>query len=400
MGRGERERQETRRARSLYADFHGWFLARPALAPGAEHPRASPGFPAKPGMLGSERRKGAESAMPRRQGSGQYPIMALRRRALALGLLMLAGAAGSPAEARSFRAADIQAEDYPTVQALMTMDRLVQARTGGRHELQIFHSRQLGEEKDTIEQTRAGAIDLNRVNVAPLASFAPQANVLALPFLFRSAEHLHRVLDGPIGADILKSFEASGFVGLAFYDSGARSIYSSAGPLRTIEDLKGQRIRVQQSELMNDMFKALGAVPVALPYGQVSTGLATRLIDAAENNWPSYVTTGHYRSAGYYTLTEHTMSPEVLVMSAKSWAGLSPHDQEVFREAARESSRFMRDQWRLWEERSRREAQLAGVVVIEAVDRKAFAAAMSGIYDRVLADPKIKALVDRIRETP
>jgi tripartite ATP-independent transporter DctP family solute receptor len=325
-----------------------------------------------------------------------------RLRAFALGGLaaLLAALLASAANARTFRAADIQSEDYPTVQALMHMDKLLQERTNGRHRLQIFHSRQLGEEKETIEQTRAGAIDLNRINVAPIASFAPQANVLVLPFLFRSVDHLHHVLDGPVGDEILKSFEGGGFVGLAFYDSGARSIYNSVRPVRTLEDLKGLRIRIQQSDLMTDMFKALGVTPVPLPYGQVMTGLTTQLIDGAENNWPSFVTTGHYRAAPYYSMTQHTMAPEVLVMSEKAWSSLSPEDQAIFRETARESGAYMRDQWRQWEERSRREAQLGGVTVVEDVDRKAFERAMSGIYDRMLTDPKIKSLVDRIRETP
>ena len=131
-------------------------------------------------------------------------------------------------------------------------------------------------------------------------------NVLAMPFLFRSIEHLQKVLDGPIGSEILDSFEPYGFVGLAFYDSGARSIYNSVRPVRSIADLKGLRLRVQQSELMSDMIRALGAEPVELPYGQVLTGLATRLIDGAENNWPSFVTTDHYKYAGYYTPRPNT----------------------------------------------------------------------------------------------
>ncbi|HEX8165373.1 MAG TPA: TRAP transporter substrate-binding protein [Beijerinckiaceae bacterium] len=320
--------------------------------------------------------------------------------AWACGAALVFGLWAQAVVARTFRAADIQSEDYPTVQALMYMDKLLQERTGGRHRLQIFHSRQLGEEKETIEQTRAGAIDLNRINIAPIASFAPQANVLVLPFLFRSVDHLHHVLDGPVGEEILKSFEGGGFVGLAFYDSGARSIYNSVRPIRRLADLKGLRIRIQQSDLMTDMFRALGVEPIPLPYGQVMTGLTTQLIDGAENNWPSFVTTGHYRAAPYYSLTQHTMAPEVLVMSEKAWTGLSPEDQAIFRQAAKDSGAFMRDQWRLWEERSRREAQLGGVTVVEDVDRKAFESAMSGIYDRMLTDPKIKSLVDRIRETP
>jgi len=168
-------------------------------------------------------------------------------------------------------------------------------------------------------------------------------NVLAMPFLFRSIEHLQKVLDGPIGNEILSSFEPYGFVGLAFYDSGARSIYNSVRPIRSIADMKGLRVRVQQSEQMSDTIKALGAEPVQLAYGQVLTGLATRLIDGAENNWPSFVTTDHYKYAGYYTLTEHTMSPEVLIMSHKAWESLSAEDRKVFRESAIRSSHFMHE---------------------------------------------------------
>jgi tripartite ATP-independent transporter DctP family solute receptor len=302
------------------------------------------------------------------------------------------------ASARDFRAADTQAEDYPTVQALVLMDELVAAKTGGRHRIRVFHSRQLGEEKETIEQTRVGAIDLNRTNVAPLGSFVPQANVLALPFLFRSMDHLYKVLDGPIGSDMLAGFEAYGFIGLAFYDSGARSIYNSVRPVRTLADLKGLRLRVQQSDLMMDMIKALGAEPVAMPYGQVLTGLTTRLIDGAENNWPSYVTTSHFTAARYYTATEHTMGPEVLVMSLKAWDSLSAEDKKIFRDAALESGRFMRQQWKAWEERAREQAQKAGNIVVTDFDKKPFMQAMSGIYEKALSDPKLAELVARIRE--
>src|SRR5690242_7137958 len=182
-------------------------------------------------------------------------------------LLMTAGSAG--ALAREFRFADTQNEDYPTVQALRFMGRQVAERSGGRHEIKVFHSRQLGEDKETLEQTRAGAIDLNRTNVALIGNLVPAMNVLALPFLFRSVEHMQKVLDGPVGNEILDSFEPYGFVGLAFYDSGARSIYNGVRPVRNIADLKGLRIRVQQSELMSQMIRALGAEPVEMPYGQV-----------------------------------------------------------------------------------------------------------------------------------
>lgn len=319
-------------------------------------------------------------------------------RTMTLVVALLLAAATTSGFAREFRAADTQNEDYPTVQALFYMGSLVAERSGGRHQIKVFHSRQLGEEKETIEQTRAGAIDLNRTNVALIGTMVPAMNVLAMPFLFRSIEHLQKVLDGPIGSEILDSFEPYGFVGLAFYDSGARSIYNSVRPVHAISDLHGLRLRVQQSEQMSDMIRSLGAEPIELPYGQVLTGLATKLIDGAENNWPSFVTTDHYKYAGYYTLTEHTMSPEVLVMSRKAWTSLSAEDQQIFRESALRSSRFMREKWRDLEERSRKQAEAAGVKIVTDFDRKPFEAAMAGLYTKAQRDPAVGQLIERIRK--
>jgi TRAP-type C4-dicarboxylate transport system substrate-binding protein len=183
----------------------------------------------------------------------------------ALVVALFLAAVSTSAIAREFRAADTQSEDYPTVQASRYMGGLIAERSGGSHRIRVFHSHQFGEEKETIEQTHARAIDLNRTNVALIGTFVPAMNVLAMPFLFRSIEHLEKVLDGPIGNEILNSFEPYGFVGLAFYDSGARSIYNSVRPVRTVADIRGLRLRVQQSELMSDMIKALGAEPIELP---------------------------------------------------------------------------------------------------------------------------------------
>jgi tripartite ATP-independent transporter DctP family solute receptor len=316
--------------------------------------------------------------------------------AVIVAVLGATGATG--AHAREFRVADTQAGDYPTVQALELMGRLVRERTGGRHSLRVFHSRQLGEEKETIEQTRIGAIDINRTNVAPLASFVPEANILALPFLFRSVDHLYTVLDGQVGDDILASFERHGLVGLAFYDSGARSIYNTVRPVRSPADLKGLRIRVQQSDLMVEMMRALGAEPVALPYGQVGIGLSTGLIQGAENNWPSYVTTDHFRAARYLTLTEHTMSPEVLVMSKRAWESLTPEDRAIFRAAARESAAWMRRQWLDLETKSRAEAERNGVSVVTLADRAPFEQAVQPLFARFAGEPHLAALVERIRQ--
>jgi tripartite ATP-independent transporter DctP family solute receptor len=320
------------------------------------------------------------------------------QRTVVLVVALLVTAGSTVAFSREFRAADTQNEDYPTVQALRFMGGQITERTGGRHEIKVFHSHLLGEEKETLEQTRAGAIDLNRINVALIGNIVPAVNVLALPFLFRSIDHMQKVLDGPIGTEILGSFEPYGFVGLAFYDSGARSIYNNIRPVHSLADLKGLRIRVQQSEQMSEMMRALGANPVELPYGQVLTGLATRLIDGAENNWPSFVTTDHYKHAGYYSLTEHTMSPEVLVISLKAWETLSPDDRKIFREEARRSSQYMRERWRDLEEQSRKKAEAAGVVIITGIDKKPFVAAMTGIYDKAQRDPESAKQIERIRK--
>ncbi len=318
---------------------------------------------------------------------------------LAVALLWAAAMlSAAPSQAREFRAADTQSEDYPTVQALNYMGKLIAERTNGRHQIKVFHSRQLGEEKETIEQTRAGAIDLNRTNVAPIGEFVPLANVLAMPFLFRSVDHLHDVLDSQIGQEILDSFAPHGFIGLTYYDSGARSIYNSVRPIKSTADMKDLKIRVQQSDLMVNMIKALGAEPVAMPYGQVLTGLATKLIDGAENNWPSFVTTGHFKYAGYYTLTEHTMSPEVLVMSRKAWDSLSPEDQKIFKLAALESNIYMRERWKALEDKSRREAEAAGIVIIKDFDRKSFEDAMGDIYKDAAKDPSTAQYLDRIKK--
>ncbi|MBV8849309.1 MAG: TRAP transporter substrate-binding protein, partial [Methylobacteriaceae bacterium] len=292
-----------------------------------------------------------------RLSAQDFARMRLLRACMITVLTFFAIAPIAAARAKTFRAADIQAEDYPTVQAIRFMNARLIERTNGRHRIAIFPARQLGEEEATIEQTRAGAIDIDRISIGPLAAFIPQLRVLSLPFLFRSREHFHKVLDGEIGEQILGSFESQGFIGLTYYDSGARSFYNRLRAVRTLADLKGMKIRIQQSDVAADLVRALGAEPVILAYGQVLTGLSTGLIDGAENNWPSYVTTEHYRAAPFYTLTEHTMLPEVLIMSKKAWDGLSPEDRAIFRDVARESAKFMRAQWEAWEDQARNVAE-------------------------------------------
>jgi len=187
------------------------------------------------------------------------------------------------------------------------------------------------------------------------------------------------------------------FVGLAFFEAGARSLYTVRRPVRSIDDIKGLRIRLQQSDLMMEMFAALGAEPVVLPYTRTRTALATGLIDAAENNWPSYVASDHYSVAPYFALTEHTMTPDVLIMSMKAWSSLNPTDQNIFRNAARDSSIFLRGQWKNWEASFRKRALDLGVTVIE-IDRKPLEAALTGLYTKVLTDSHLRHLVESIQK--
>lgn len=300
------------------------------------------------------------------------------------------------AMARELRVADTHPPDYPTVQALDHLGRLLAERSRGRLTLKVLHSRLMGEEGDTIQHVRVGALDMARVNLAPLNGLVPETVVPSLPFVFRSAAHLHRVMDGPIGADIAKAFERHGFVALAFYDSGARSFYNKNRPLRRPADLKGLRIRVQQSPLAEAMVEALGAMAAPLPYGQVGVALSTGVIDGAENNWPSYQDARHYEKAPFYSLTEHTMAPEVLLISRKVWEELGAADQALVQQAARESVAVMRELWRKREEAAAQTLAKAGVKV-DNVDKAAFAAAMRPVYDQFAAEPRLRDLLRRIQ---
>jgi tripartite ATP-independent transporter DctP family solute receptor len=309
----------------------------------------------------------------------------------------LALAAGTAqAQEMVLRSADIHPDGYPTVEAVKYMGELLKQKTNGRISVEVFHSRQLGEEKDTIEQTRFGVIDMNRVNLAPFNNLIPETVVPALPFIFRSTEHMHQVMDGEIGDEILAAFEPHDLVALCYYDSGARSFYTVSKPIRGIEDMQGQKIRVQQSDMWLSMMQALKANPTPMSFGEVYSALQTGVIDGAENNWPSLESSKHYEVAKYYTLTEHSMSPEVLVMAKATWDKLTPEDQKAVREAARESVGKMRELWAAQEKKSEETVRAAGVEII-SVDKQPFIDAMGPVYEQFANTPELKDLVKRIQ---
>lgn len=303
-------------------------------------------------------------------------------------------------ESYVFKAADTHAADYPTVVAVDHMGNLLSDWTGGRLSVQTFPGRQLGEEKDTIQQTIIGAIDINRVNLAPLNNVVPETAIPSLPYIFRSIDHMHRVMDGQIGQEILASFEPHGLIGLAFYDSGARSFYNTQRPVNSPEDLIGLRIRVQNSDLFVGMVEALGANATPMEFGQVYDALRSGVIDGAENNWPSYESTRHFEVAGYYTLDQHSMSPEVLVMSKASWDKLSDADQTLVAKAAALSVPVMRASWNARVEASRAAVIANGNEIVDEVDKQPFIDAMAPVYEQFVTTPELQDLVDRIQALP
>jgi tripartite ATP-independent transporter DctP family solute receptor len=313
-------------------------------------------------------------------------------------LLALAAAFALGAQATEFRSADTHnADDYPTVVAVKHMSELLEKASGGKHKIKVFNKAALGSEKETIDQVKIGALDMARVNVAPMNGVCPMTMVPTMPFLFRSVEHMRHALDGPVGEEILKSCESAGFVGLAFYDSGARSIYAKK-PIKTVADAKGLKIRVQQSDLWVSLVSAMGANATPMPYGEVYTGLKTGLIDAAENNIPSFDTAKHVEAVKIYSKTEHSMAPEILVMSKVVWDKLPKAEQDMVRQAAKASVAFQRKAWDEQEAKSLANVKAAGAQIVD-VDKKSFQAVMGPVYDKFMTTPDMKRLVKAIQDT-
>lgn len=275
------------------------------------------------------------------------------------------------------------------------MARLLEERSGGRLRTKLFPGGVLGEERDTLEITIFGGLDFNRVNLGPLNSIAKETLVPTLPFMFRSIAHMRNSMDGAPGDAILKSLEPHGLVGLCFYDSGARSFYTTDRLIERPEDLAGLKIRVQNLDIFVSLVEALGGDATPMAYGEVYQGLLQGVIDGAENNWPSYESTRHFEAAKYYSLTRHVMAPEVLLMSAKRWAKLSSEDQALIRQCSKDSVPLMRDIWDARVAQSRAIVMEAGVQLIEP-DIAPFQERVRPVWDRYLDTPELRALASGI----
>ncbi|MXO64504.1 TRAP transporter substrate-binding protein [Altericroceibacterium endophyticum] len=304
---------------------------------------------------------------------------------------------GCSARIRPLLAADSQPDGYPTVEALRYFAQDLFRRTEGQLDVEVYPSEQLGSQSDTLELAQLGGIDFLRINTAPLNVLVPETLVPSLPFIFRSTRHMRSAMDGAPGREILDSLARHGLIGLAFYDSGARSIYTVNRAVREPRDMAGLKIRVQTSDVFVSMIEAMGGNATPMAYGEVYQGLVQGVIDGAENNLPSYESSRHYEVAPVYSLTRHVMAPEILAMSRKSWEKLSPEHREAVRAAAAASVPFMRDMWDERVVRSRAIVSAAGMQIVDDVDREAFSKRMEPVWANYAGTPALRKLVEDIR---
>jgi tripartite ATP-independent transporter DctP family solute receptor len=297
------------------------------------------------------------------------------------------------------KASDVHAEGYPTVEAVENIGRKMSKATNGRVTVQMYPSMQLGGEKEAIEQAQVGAIAFARVSVGPMGAVVDELNVFNLPYVFRDTAHAQKVMDGPIGQELLDKVTNSGrgLVGLCWMDAGARSFYNTQHPLKTMADLKGLKFRVMGNPMFVEMANSMGGNGVAMGYNQVFNALQTGVIDGAENNPPSFVFDNHYQVAKYYTIDEHLIVPELLVMSKKVYDQLTPKEQELLRKYAREAQLEERKLWEANEKKAMDKAKASGVQIvhISADAKKELQAAVKPVWDKY--GPKYADMIKRIQ---
>ena len=310
--------------------------------------------------------------------------------------LLAALLVGGAAQAKDFTSSDIFPADYPTVLAVAHMDKLVRLRTGGKHSISVLGQDDRDSENYTIGQVRNGTLDMARINLAVLNNIVPSTVILSLPYLFKSATHMRSVLDGPVGDDILADMESRGIIGLCFYDTGARS-YTAKKPIRNVADMKGLKVRIQQSDISATLIRAMAAVPTPVPNDRLYVALQKGVVDVVENTLPSYSTSRHNEVAKFYSLTEHSMAPSVLVFSKQVWDGLSTDDQAIIRAAAKESVAHLRQHWQEYETLSRMGSMASGAQIVTDVDKQSFIDVLRPLYPTLVTQPRLQNIVKRIQ---
>ena len=285
----------------------------------------------------------------------------------------------------ALKAADVHPLGYPTVEAVLAMGKKLEAATGGRLSIQMYPSMQLGGEKEAIEQAQVGAIALARISVGPMGPLVPELNVFNLPFMFRDDAHMETVIDGPIGDELLTKLSGhptAGLIGLCWMNAGTRNVYNSKKPIRSIEDLRGLKIRMMGNPVFVDTMNALGGNGVAMGMDQLLSAMQTGVVDGAENNYPTYATQQHYRHARYYSLTGHLMIPEILVFSKRTWGTLEKDDQVLITKFAKEAQQEQRKLWYAMEEKSRKQIEAAGVEIVRIDEKKPFQEAVAPVWEK------------------
>jgi len=308
----------------------------------------------------------------------------------------------SPVFAQSkmtLKATDVHPLGYPTVEAVVRMGKKLETATNGRLTIQMFPAMQLGGEKEMIEQAQVGALQIARISVGPMGPIVPELNVFNLPFMFRDNAHMEKVVDGPIGQEMLKKLSdhpTAGLIGLCWMNAGTRNVYNSKKPIATVEDLKGLKIRMMGNPVFVDTMNSLGGNGVAMGFDQLINAMQTGVVDGAENNYPTYESGQHYRYAKYYSRTGHLIIPELLVFSKRTWQTLSKDDQALIMKNAKEAQQEARKLWYEMEAKSIAHMKEAGVEINDVADKKQFQAAVKPVWDKYGAQYAL--LIQRIQD--
>ena len=282
--------------------------------------------------------------------------------------------------------------------AMLKMGQDLEELSGGKLTLKIYPNQQLGSERENLELLQIGSLDMTKVSVGVMENFAPKMKVFGLPFLFRDKQHAFNVLDGPIGKELLDEGEKYWLKGLCYYDAGSRSFYTKDKPVMTPEDLKGSKIRVMESVTAMDMVRSLGGAPTPISWGELYTSLQQGVVDGAENNPPSFYLSRHYEVCKFYSLDEHTMLPDILLVSTHLWNSLSEQEQQWLQEAADRSVKYQRELWAKSEKEALEAVEKEGVKIVYP-DKKPFEEAVKGIYKQYEEDKDMSKLIHDIQQT-
>ena len=304
--------------------------------------------------------------------------------------------AGKAETKYTWRIATNHPVQHPTTDSLQNFAKELSSRSNGKIELKVYAAAQLGEETQVIEQVQQGIIDFVRVSAGNMSGFAPLMDIFSVPYIFRDADHYWKVLNGPVGQDIMKDLETKNMKGLVFVDGGARSFYNRVKPVNKPEDLKGMKIRVMPSKIMLKTIEAFGAQATTTSFAEVYSALQTGVIDGAENSSISLLTMKHSEVAPYFSLDEHMRIPDMTVMSLKKWNDLSEDMKKIVVDASKAAQAFQLKAWADYEKKTMDDL-LAKGEKINNVDKAAFAKVVAPLIDSV--KPQFKGLIEKIQET-